>query len=644
MRFYNPQFQQPISTFVPDATPWDMILKAGEAKEKLWAETEKDMAEAPNMFNLKIKPYYTDSRGNVVRNVDALKYEEKQKELNQKITALADKDLSDYTVKRELQKIKSDAANWLNTYGKSAEATSKAYDDTYTEWKKAKRTDDSQGRAFDLDRFVHEYQGADKGSYEGSPIGEYVDLDKIVSGYAQGINAEMTKLNAYYADAVTKGDVKGIAEYKNKLREITGSKVIKTVSEPAWLEYQSVADQSVRERAYWNALKNGTSYEEELVKPVSVSYQENGKTITKDVPFYQYEMLQEKQNVYNNAAKYVSSEGDINVNFSQLSDGDGSSKQTGPTGYYTGSGGTYKNPLKNLSSKFNLTESQTTVSQSSVPGGFIPGGGKTEVSFKGADVREFNNNTKTLIKKIIRKEAERGGVNSKQVWDAYYRIEQGKIDLTPEQKKTLYPLVSKYIESIPEVTLSNTAQIPYDVKVAEQKNFEMFGDKQGTNVKDLGTGISPNMLFLDENGNEVTVNDIKKSHVPEDKIVITSKLNPQHGFNLVGGNQDYTNSVVVNIGGKQYITQDRKYAENTPEGVIQEQNMYENKAYSAMISGLDEEIQSPFGTNVKYRIEKIDDKTVNVRPLNNKGIPIGNSNKVTPNSVYDLIYNLEFSK
>jgi hypothetical protein len=40
MRFYNPQFQQPISTFVPDATPWDMILKAGAAKEEAWAKGE----------------------------------------------------------------------------------------------------------------------------------------------------------------------------------------------------------------------------------------------------------------------------------------------------------------------------------------------------------------------------------------------------------------------------------------------------------------------------------------------------------------------------------------------------------------------------------------------------------------------------
>jgi hypothetical protein len=97
MRFYNPQFQQPISTFVPDATPWDMILKAGAAKEEAWAKGEAmpgelDVLEAA----LQAAPGHDDYKKDTVK-----------KHRDQLDAILGDRNInySDPTIQRKLKNV-----------------------------------------------------------------------------------------------------------------------------------------------------------------------------------------------------------------------------------------------------------------------------------------------------------------------------------------------------------------------------------------------------------------------------------------------------------------------------------------------------------------------------------------------------------
>jgi hypothetical protein len=90
-------------------------------------------------------------------------------------------------------------------------------------------------------------------------------------------------------------------------------------------------------------------------------------------------------------------------------------------------------------------------------------------------------------------------------------------------------------------------------------------------------------------------------HGEDSAIKVTSKSDNKNALNLIGGTQDYTNALHVNIEGKRYFTQGKNYSYGDPRYVIQENNKVVNKAFNVKLSGMDEEI--PINKNSKILIE-----------------------------------------
>ena len=595
MRFYNPNLLPPQSTFVPDGTPWDMILKAGASKQKDWDETEAAMATVPGLLKANIRKTFTDSRGNVVLNPDWDAFNKKEKEIKDKLDALSGADLTDPTVKREIFKIKNDISNWTNTYGKTAEATSKAYESTYDEWRKADRTDDSQGRALGLDQFVHGYKGAHTQEYAGSPIGKYVELDKIVNNYGQNINSELLDLRAGYQDAKTKGGIKGIEEWKRKNEGILASKVDQTIVQPAWNDYKYVASKKIQEEAYWRARNNGTDPSEELNREVEVETKgKDGKPVKIKMSYFDKRMTEEFENLRGNARKFVKSTGDLDVNFTTL-DKDLQGKSVDLAGgYYPGAAIATNNPMTKIKDEFSFDaaggERVVTVGVTSTG---VP---ITQKAKSGASKKPLSENAKKLAIKTLKTLAagEKDYNRRKDMYQAALMMEKG-YEMSDEQKKNYYPLLQEQADMLsqrPEMSLTNLHVIPLDKEEAKMYNRQFFGDEQGKTLKQTGTAFSAGSVFLTEDGEEKTWEEIKKEHGEEDFVSIQGKPSAKNTLNLLGGKgkQDYSNAIQVSIGGKRYFTSDMQFSPGTPQYSVQEDNKFINAAFSVAISQLDDEI------------------------------------------------------
>jgi hypothetical protein len=630
MRFYNPQLQQPISTFVPDGTPWDMILKAGAAKEEAWADTEKNISELPNLFNLDIKRSYQDSKGNSYLNPDYAEYEQLQNATKNKLNELAGKDLSDPLVRREILGLKNNISSWINQKGKRAEAVSKAYKDSWKTWSTRDRSDKEQGRNKELDYFVHGYTNPETGGvsnygdFEGFSVDKYTDLGKIVNEYGAGIKSELTALDSKYKEAKLAG-LPGAEQYKIKKQEILNTKVANTVAEPAWQDYQGVAEREIEMEAYYASRRNGTSQEEELLKEVGKDDKGN------PINFYQYRMMQEKQNVYNNAYKFVSSEGEMSRTFDPFSGDQIDKIKTTPNGFYSTAVHQTKNTLSSKADNFKFKAAKGTNQNFSAQGTFMGTAYTSDGSGKkvGKDSREFDNASKKAFMSVLRRAGMSGDKNA---WDAYFRLNAGKIDLTEEQKNQYYPMMEKYFKSLPEVNLSEVSEIPMTEDQAKVKNLNLFGKKEGVTIKEATTGIGQQLAYMDEDGNIKTLQDILKEEDPETFMRVVSSPSHLNTLNLSGsGNYDFTDAVTLNIGGKRYWTTDLQSTDEVGKAESIRRKM-ENAAYSVSVSHIEDEIPLPKDASILISPSSNEGKVI-VSKINKKGVLLTEETEIDVNDI-----------
>ena len=300
---------------------------------------------------------------------------------------------------------------------------------------------------------------------------------------------------------------------------------------------------------------------------------------------------------------------DINKHFSQVSgSGSDKTKTTPAPGYYNTAVTVVKNPLGDVN-KLNYIQpssrSNYVVDKNDTPENQKLMREQNKLINKGgySPVNELSNTQQKILIKLITRANDQEALNL---------INAGK-DLPDALKGKYYAQVKRYVNKInpDEVRLVNNTAIPLSTEEIQTTNNELFGNPNGIKLSNLGTAIGAGMLYMDESGKEYSLKDLIGLHGGDSSMIVTSKADNKNALNLIGGTQDYTNALHVNIEGKRYYTQGKNYSPGTPEYVIQENNKVVNKAFNAKVSGMEEYIPidgksqillEPSGNKVQVRI------------------------------------------
>jgi len=205
-----------------------------------------------------------------------------------------------------------------------------------------------------------------------------------------------------------------------------------------------------------------------------------------------------------------------------------------------------------------------------------------------------------------------------------------KENLTKEEADKIYPMLDEIEKQASENKMFNAQSVEFTPEERKVVNGGLFGyNSQGiskeTVVKNLGTGSSGNVKFLDENGETLSLKQLKENHSEDAAVEVNGKFKAENVFPLLaGGDKSFQVPTQLFIEGKQYIVSGPEgYLDAKTKSPYNEANI--NYQRDKVVNAIYQAKASPIPLNM--RIHGVETITGFDKKDNTFNLKIGNVNK-----------------